>query len=440
VIFRAFLLVGLLCIFVSDTVSAHPGHSTFQDMIKNSPTIVVAKSLGEEPDKKQHTVQVEVIQLLKGDLKPGKQRVSFEDYPYFGDKGAQFIAFLDKDRVWRFVALPSNREKRVDQGVLTLSGFCDYNAYWVTPGLVTLDQLKKYLKDGSLFYRFRGAVYFPQLGKTDWKAGSLVISGAYDAIKEKADVGGLPNLKGFPDPPSVDIHSSGIPGLSKMRLDLLYRVRGDLDVQPRNRPLDIFGNVQGIDSKTGEMKVRFAVSYPEILTQQAFEEYLAEASKGGCYSRFKLTCVPTKDSAIPKVIFLTIQKYAEVPWKLEGLGKSPLVLRISYCSPNHLFASFPSADYAPPQTMVDEESKTDSILRINVKTESGDFLTVGFQLGDLKNDENSISWREKNEFLYRLYSREVKGTITLHDGKTARTVATFTTSFDGAGRERIETK
>lgn len=115
-VFRAFRLVGLLCGFIPAAASAHPGLSTFQDMIKNSPTIVVAESLGEKPDIKQHTVQVEVTQVLKGDFKTGKHHISFEDYPYSGAKGTQFIAFLDKYRVWRFIASPSNRENKVDQG------------------------------------------------------------------------------------------------------------------------------------------------------------------------------------------------------------------------------------------------------------------------------------------------------------------------------------
>jgi hypothetical protein len=38
------------------------------------------------------------------------------------------------------------------------------------------------------------------------------------------------------------------------------------------------------------------------------------------------------------------------------------------------------------------------------------------------------------------YRNEVKGTITLHDGKAARTVATFTTTLYSVGFNRNEKK
>ena len=249
----------------------------------------------------------------------------------------------------------------------------------------------------------------------------------------------FPNLKGFPDPPSVHIASSGFVFLSKMRLELSYRFFEADFASPRNRPLDLFGKVKGIDSKTGELKVRFAVSYPEVLTQKAFEDYLADEGNGNPFTKFKLTCVPTKDSPIPKVVLLTINKFADdrcKPTQFEGIGKSSVIFRTRYKSPNRMIASFGTDDDQRPQTMVDEDSKKDSILRMNVKTESGDYLTVGFQIGDLKEDENSFSWRPKNDLLYALYSKEIKGTITFHDGKAARTVATFTSTFDEIGFER----
>jgi hypothetical protein len=202
------LVVGLafagLC---PETAWAKPKHATFEKLVEDSATIVVARFLGDKPDEKNLSIQVEVTQVLKGDLKPGKHHFAFKDQPHFGAQGDEFVAFLDKDRVWRFMASPLKGENTVSQGVLQITGFYDFNAYWVIPGLVTLDQLKTYLKDGSLVYRFRGEVYFPEPGKLEWKAGSLVISGTYDVIGNKVNINGFPNLKGFPAQPVVYIHS-----------------------------------------------------------------------------------------------------------------------------------------------------------------------------------------------------------------------------------------
>src|SRR5262249_8919851 len=155
VVFRAFLVVGLVCGFSLHspaTAWAKPKHATFEKMIEDSATIVVATFLGELPDKQKHTIQVQVTEVLKGNLKPGKHHLVFQDMPHFGAKGEEFVAFLDNERVWRFMASPMKGHTKVDQGVLQLTGFYDFNAYWVTPGLVTLDLLKTYLKAGSLVY------------------------------------------------------------------------------------------------------------------------------------------------------------------------------------------------------------------------------------------------------------------------------------------------
>src|SRR4051794_17989126 len=84
---RTVVLVGLLCGFTflfPETACAKPKHATFEQVIENSATIVVARFLGEQPDNKKPTIQVEVTQVLKGDLKPGKYHLSFEDHPQIG--------------------------------------------------------------------------------------------------------------------------------------------------------------------------------------------------------------------------------------------------------------------------------------------------------------------------------------------------------------------
>jgi hypothetical protein len=408
---RDSLLVAVLLAFLGlcpETAWAEPKHATFEKVIENSATIVVARFLGDQPDEKKATIQVEVSQVLKGDLNPGKHLFAFQDRPHFGAKGDEFVAFLDKDRIWRFMASPQKGENKVGQGILQITGFYDYNAYWITPGLVTLDQLKTYLKDGSLVYRFRGDVYFPEPGKLGWKAGSLVLSGTYDAIKNKVNVKGLPNLNGFPAQPEVYIHSRH----EESNLDLSYERSG-------YRPLTLIGKVRGFDNKTGEMKARFAVSTPEVLTQKTFEDYLADERKGPYYYKFKLTCTPTKDGTIPKVVFLTMGKWTEnQSTHLNGFGKAPLhPFGTYYNGPTLRSGSVGIGGPASivPKTMIDESAKDDWVMRMLVKTEAGEYLTFGFQIGELKRDENRFSWFPKNELPYSLYHSPVNGTVTLHE-------------------------
>jgi hypothetical protein len=183
-------------------------HTTFADMMKNSTTIAVAKLL-EAPNRTGSTT-LDITQVLKGTLKPGKHKISFEAFPDLETKDREFVVFLDEKLIWRFVASPLDSQQPVDKAVLAVRGFCDDNAHWVSPGLVTLEQLETYIKVGSLVYRFRGAIYFPQPGKTDWKASSLSISGTYDVTNKKVTVTGLPQLEGFPAPPEVDVHARSL--------------------------------------------------------------------------------------------------------------------------------------------------------------------------------------------------------------------------------------
>ena len=244
--YRAFPMVALVCglsFFSPEAAWAKPQHSTLEEVVEKSATIAVSRFLAEEPDKDKHTIHVEITQVLKGDLKPGKHKVAFVGWPHFGANGEEFIAFMDKDRVWRFMASPLNGETKVAQGVLQISGFYDGNIYWITPGLITLDQLKTFLTKGSLVYRIRGEVYFPEQGKADWKPSSLVISGTYDVINKKVNFKGIPNLHGFAAQPDVKIPSSDNHSI----LELSYASLN------RNRSLNLIGDVRGFDNKIDEM-------------------------------------------------------------------------------------------------------------------------------------------------------------------------------------------
>ncbi|HUE14406.1 MAG TPA: hypothetical protein VMR25_09605 [Planctomycetaceae bacterium] len=158
------ILGCLILLFAALTPAAwaKPEHTSFKDMMDQSETIVVA-ALAEPLKPGSSTVQLNVLQVLKGSLKPGKREVILRDDPC--REARQFVVFLDKQGVWRFMAVPVFG-KPVAIDVLEVRGFSRVEVHYVTPGLVTLTQLKTYLKDKSLRYVFRGDLYFPQSGST----------------------------------------------------------------------------------------------------------------------------------------------------------------------------------------------------------------------------------------------------------------------------------
>jgi len=247
------VLAVVLCL-TSEPAWAKPKSTTFEKLIEGSVTIAVAKFADAGPDRNKLVVNLDFLRILKGDMKPGKHRIAFEDHPWFANKGDVFVVFLDADKIWRFVAHPLNG-KKLEEDLLQLDGFYDYNAYYVNPALVTLDQLQSYLKDKKLAYRFRGQVYFPDAKQAAWKAGSLTIKGTYDAVTNVGKVEGLPESKGFVGQPKVYmVH--GRHG-ERPRFDLEYS-------RANNRLLTLMGKADGVDPKTGDILVRFAVLAPEV--------------------------------------------------------------------------------------------------------------------------------------------------------------------------------
>jgi hypothetical protein len=407
------LLLGLFTLWVPP-VWAKAKHTSFKDVIARSETIVIAK-LEKVPKYGSSRTQLDVLEVLKGKIKPGKHEVRFADLPHGGPD--EFIAFLDKDRIWRFTAAPLNA-KKVKQTVLGISGFYDHNAHWVSPGLLTWQQLKAYLQDGSLRYRFRGPIYFPQPGKSPWKAGSLRLRGSYDAVRESAHVKGLPGLKGLPAEPEVFFHYDRAGG---GRIELEYS-------RYLNRPLHLFGRVVGLDPKSNEIRARFAVSAPDVLMQKTLEAYLADARLGPCSYTFRLSCAPAKKQPKPFNLTLALGKESGVIGSVGGWGQGPLPIgSTSFNGPSRRSGS---ASIKLPKKVAQDLSAEDWVLRMVAPTGPRDFLILAIDLGPPKQSKDRFYWTFQNDLLYTLYSNPVRGTLQLHDGKKLRTVTTFTVALD----------
>jgi hypothetical protein len=429
----ALLLLGLPFLG-ADRVEAKPKHTRLQDVFKTSPTIVVAKILDRLPDQKTYTAQVEVLQVLKGKLRPGKHRVPFEDLPYLVADDSEQVIFLDEKGVWRFTASPTNGRKKVGEGLLHLGGCHEKEGHYVSPGVLTLEQLQAYLKGKALVYRFRGEVFFPRRGKVAWAASPFSLTGSYEVGRKEGKVRGLPDRQGFLAQPEVTLFSWG-----ESDIHLKF-------TRPSARPLTLHGKVHGVDPKTGELLVRFAVTSPQLLTEKAFKEYLADPKKGDCYTTFNLVCAPTKEHPRGRVLKLTLGKWTADQWdsiQVDGWGARTLQpFSTSYAtrsiqSGSLALGRFPGAD-ALPRTVLEEGGCADGVFRMTIKVAAREFLTFAFDLGEPAKGEDAFSWAVQNRLLYALYSKAVEGWVVRHDGKTARTVARFKVAFDSMGFNSLE--
>jgi hypothetical protein len=396
---RALLAVGFLHLLVARTWAISMSIE-FQKMIDQCEVIAVARFVGEwHPVRGQHAVELELTRIIKGNIKPGKYRVSYGSMPSIRKESTEFVAFFEKDMCWTFAAQPISKENSVAEGVLQVKGFYDWNAYWVWPGLTTVAKIEKFLKDRTLSYSFRGPLCFPQRGRAEWQASTLEIEVTYDPATDRSEVRGLPELKGIPSCPEVRINCTG----SDPEVTITYAEGGD-------RPLVIHGRVQSSDTKTGVMRTNFFVGTPTVVTRKDFESYVANPQKGPSYFVVRLACVPQNNGTKPRVLTLTMDKEPNYGTELQGWSKVPLQLD-GWCG------------YG--ETM-----------RTEGKLEDGGKIILLLDCGELKRGPNvfgsildtSLGLNQNAWLLYRLLVGDIPG-VFLSDEHGEREVMTFTATL-----------
>jgi hypothetical protein len=390
--------------------------TTLAEVIEDCPEIFVAKYSEKQPESKSE-VTLEILRVLHGEVKPGRITVWVEDTPRGVRKESEFVAFLDSKTVWRFVAVPIKKET-VKGSALTVNGFSvdeGGNPHFVPPGLVTEDLLKTYLKTGQITHHFRGAIDFPQVGKTEPKAGSIVIVGSCDAIGKKATVTGFPNFEGVPVKP--DVHVIGAWG--KAIIYLRYHGKS-------GRRVSLRGAVDGIDPQTGEFLLRFSVRDPWVLSEQALIQYLADASHGEPIVSYRLTCTASAGETAPQALFLVLGRETKTDrnsGQFDGWETEPLVvLRTEYHVRDETNRGhhYKFGEEPFPELIERELAREDGRLRLAAKTSTGETLLLALE----SSSSGKVALRDD------LYRTQPNGSIYLSDGKQLKKVATFTTAYE----------
>ncbi len=408
---RPALWAALALLILAQQAGAKPKYIEFAPMVKDCEVIAVARFAGEIVEGEEGgTVELELTRVVKGNVEPGKHKVVFFDIPTVDPKAREFVAFFGKGMKWEFVAVPI-AGNRLSDSVLRVYGFYNTNAYWVSPGLITLAQIERFVKDGTLAYTFRGPLCFPQRGDAAWRASALEIEVSYDAVAKRAEVRGLPELEGFPTRPEVYITS----GHREDEVVLTYSRHGD-------RPLEIHGRVQAA-GESGEMLTKFFVQTPDLPTREAFEGYLSDPKQGPTSYTVRLTCTPRAGESVPRILTLTMNKERGTMPEIAGWAETPLQI-----------ASFSGGGQTRRTGSVGlpgEFSKPASVggtewsMTASAKLEDGRELSLRFDRREEKKGPDIFRWTFQEWLLYDLLVEEIPGKVFL-DGKE---VGTFVASL-----------
>jgi hypothetical protein len=392
-------------LLIAAAATAKPVGSKFEDVLKKSAVIAVARFDGARPGQAGAAVNcvLEFTQILKGDVKPGKHVVAWRaSYtPSVGPGVVEFVAFLDETMVWNYVAVPAEAGAAVAGSVLHLSGFYDYNAHFVTPSLVSLPLLETYIKKGTLVYRFRGAMWFPVRGKGNWEAGNILLEGTHDPFKQTSKIKGMPELKGLPAP-KVSVSA--------------WVERDTIHLESsRDRVLEVKGRVESLDGKTGTFNVRFYATRPDFLSQKEFEAFAADGDRGDSYHRVKVRCTGKPGEA----------KGRELTLRLGERGRVGSV-----------------TGWAETDTRLTGGSGGDAKQEFSGELDGGRELVFRFDRTKAPKGADVIRWTFQDVLLYDLHATDLPGEIEVRDAKTKAVLEShpFSATLEGVFHDSLGKK
>ena len=267
--------------------AAKPMSITLAGLRTAAVTVVIARLVGPAPDRGVIVVpggpppaagtfrdapryRLEVERTLRGSAKPGPYDVlrSPDGMPSV-PVGERVLAFVDGDGRWRWAGTLA-LGTRLEDGLLRLAGFYDWNAYLVSPALLTLPQLEKFLAGGGLEWSFTGKLHFPAKGAGAPVASAIALSFRVsgDAGRGAAKIDGMPALAGFTTTPEVSVSPGWDPDVT-----VVWSPTSE-------RPLEIDGKIVGVDAATGRLEAVFWLDEPEVLTEPLFRTYVASRKLG----------------------------------------------------------------------------------------------------------------------------------------------------------------
>jgi hypothetical protein len=259
-VLRSVLAVCLL----ATVASAEPMISSLDDVVKST-DIVIATYSGPAGPGDFAGAKLHVEAAIKGKLAGDLVAPIGNGHPTVAS-GARVVAFLGARHEWNFVGEAVTGLSLED--AVALRGFYDFNAHIVTPGLVTLDQLRGRIAGRPIVWHIEGALAVLA------DDGSAIVDSPWrlsiDVPENRA-----PAIRGIAPP---NLPAPGV-ALGGSTVAITWSTAWP-------RPLEIDGKILG---RRGDALVaQFYVRQPDVFRKVDVERYLFDANAERVRTRMKL--------------------------------------------------------------------------------------------------------------------------------------------------------
>jgi hypothetical protein len=267
-------------------ISAGPMYTEFSEMIKNSRYIFIGTFTGFEGGNQNnaHHYNFTVDQILKGDPNTKIKLGRSESGGFYGMAGNKYVVFVNKKDQFEWMGFITGQADISDNTVLSLQGFCDWNAHIVSPGNISLGQLKQYINTGSYSGKVHGPVNFFSAASKKMETSPIYIEADYiykDSLTWNVSVNGI-GLNDFNKKPDFYL-----PSFYDRRIGIQYN---------RNiyRSLSFDGEINDEQVNGYDWEVNFYVSAPEEISYEDFKKYMNDATLPPPYFNLVLTTEDNK--------------------------------------------------------------------------------------------------------------------------------------------------
>ena len=267
------------------SIQAEPMHIYFNEMMLQSKTIVSGVYLGFngttafESDKYYFLVQ----KVFKGNVSNDTLILGRAHGGVNLNPGTTCMAFINKNNEFEWVGNLYNTQKVVDKTILQIEGFYDWNAYLVSPSMISVGQLSDYIKTNSFSGHISGDVQFFWNNEKRMKDSPINLSIKYRYVQGKLDseveINGLP-LDNFKKTAQVSLP------IWDHYLSVLYESN-------LYRPLEFRGKIMQLHTNDTSWRALFWLDEPEELTYDEFLDFIQNDSYGYPYFQLNLNLANT---------------------------------------------------------------------------------------------------------------------------------------------------